>query len=240
MPTREYQFPLFPLEYTSFFSFQPVHPGHSLPPTGVPWNHFEEENKIITGIGVWSHPEVVSPPTGLEAGQSKGSMLPWGRLSVTKSSHFHEWDPQRLIHSPRIPLSPPPKLEPGPLRHQDRVMSVPLDPLSPKSRAVSPHTPQGRAWLPQPLNRQSCCPSANAWRGRSLVRGELCRAESQGEAGEEGGGLGKGRAGRAGRVREPGCWEKLIDRVSRWQQQRLPGPRSLQLARPDLGSAGFT
>lgn len=32
-------------------------------------------------------------------------------------------------------------------------------------------------------------------------------------------------------VREPGCREKLIDRVSWWQQQGLPGPRRIQFGR---------
>lgn len=70
-------------------------------------------------------------------------------------------------------------------------------------------------------------------------------SENQQKAGKDGGGWGKGRhqrvgAGWLGRVKELGCWEKLIDRVSWWQQQGLPGPRSFQLAPPALGSAGFT
>lgn len=59
----------------------------------------------------------------------------------------------------------------------------------------------------------------------SLVRVELRGPENL-EAWKEGGGSGWGRAGgrgRAARVRESGCREKLIDRVSWRQQLGLPG-----------------
>lgn len=75
-----------------------------------------------------------SPDLEFEAGQSKGSILPWGQLSVTKPSHFHEWDPQRLIH----PSHPPPPYKSGqvPSDTQACDMSVPLDPSAPEQDCV--------------------------------------------------------------------------------------------------------
>lgn len=94
---------------------------------------------------------------------------------------------------------------------------------------MSPETPQ--------IQSRAVSAQTSHGKGRSLqCEWSFAGWENQPEAGKDEGGWGKGRHQRVGAgrlawaVKELGCREKLIDRVSWWQQQGLPGPRSLQLA----------
>ena len=152
--------------------------------------------------------------------------------------------PQEVKASPQTPPSPS-KTGPCPCRVPE-LGDGSHETTQTQSWAVTPDS-TGQSLVLLDLQRRSCIYSDVPRQGRvPPACTELCRA---GEPRGGGGGrrrpgkgrvsaLGGGPAGRAGQGAR--CREKLIDRVSWWQQQGFLEPRSLQLARSDEGSAGFT
>lgn len=153
------------------------------------------------------------------------------------AQHSHECDSQELVH----PLRPLPrrwdqdalghlssKFGTSPLRSQDiRAGPRPLSPTPQTSYAPSDSTEHSLSLLDaqpaelQPLRHAMAGPSFSV--SGAVRAGELGAGEGSRRVGK---GTWKGRAqrmGAAGRVRELGCREKLIDRVSWRQQRELPG-----------------